>query len=113
MTIREYLQQKLKAFGQISEAEYAEVSAGGLNIDSEYSSDNAADTGVALCGLICEHVLSPNVSNINESGFSISWNYDNLGHYYIWLCRKYGVLVNNEVLSMLGVSAIIDVSDCW
>lgn len=112
MTIRQYLQQKLSAFGKVSEADFAEVSAL-LDIDSEYSEDNAVKAGTALCRMIEERVLSPYVSNVSENGFSMSWNYDNLGKYYLWLCKKYGITPEDEVLSILGISVIADITDMW
>lgn len=112
MTIRQYLQQKLSAFGRVSEADFAEVSAF-LDIDSEHSEDNAVKAGIALCRMIEERVLSPYVSNVSENGFSMSWNYDNLGKYYLWLCKKYGITPKDEVLSILGISVIADITDMW
>lgn len=110
MTIRQYIQQKMAAFGKLSDADLVDS---GLALDSEYSEENAQEVGIALCSLIGERVLAPYVSNVSENGFSMSWNRDNLGKYYLWLCRKYGVTPNDDVLSMLGVSLIRDMSHIW
>ena len=31
----------------------------------------------------------------------------------MWLCRKYGVAPDNEVVAALGLSTITDKSDIW
>lgn len=36
-----------------------------------------------------------------------------IGQYYMWLCRKYGVTPDNEVVAALGLSTITDKSDIW
>lgn len=110
MTIRQYLQQKLSVLGKLTEADLADV---GLDLDSEYSDDNAQEVGMALCSIIEERVLAPYVSNVSENGFSMSWNHDNIGKYYLWLCNKYGKTPDDEVASLLGISLIKDVSDIW
>lgn len=65
--------------------------SGGFNLDEEYSADNALSVGVAMVNLVAEIILQGKQSSINENGFSASWNYDSLGKYYLWLCKKYGI----------------------
>lgn len=110
MTIREYILEKVQPFGNISEGALLDM---GLDLDEWYSVDNAKDVGIALVGFIEEKVLAPKVTSVNESGFSISWDYSNLGKYYLWLCNKWGVTPNKEVLSLAGISMIKDVSNYW
>lgn len=110
MTIKEYISQKLSAFGNLTDAEFADMA---IELDSEYSQGNAEEVGKVLCQFIEERVLAPRVSNVSENGFSISWDFNNLGKYYLWLCKKYGLTPNEDVLSMSGISVIRNVSDIW
>lgn len=110
MTIQEYILEKLRPFGTISEGALLDMD---LPLDDDYSTDVAKEVGIALTHYIEERVLSPYVSSVNESGFSMSWDYSNIGKYYLWLCNKWGVKPNNDVLSMSGISIISDVSNLW
>ena len=113
MTIKDYISQKLLPFGNISEAELHDMSLrGDFNLDDEYG---VFEEGVmaAIIDFIEEKMLAPHVSSVNESGFSMSWDYSGLGKYYLWLCKKYGKNPDNEVLALSGVSTIIDRSDLW
>lgn len=109
MTNREYIIQKMAAF-QVNEALLADISEG-IDLDAPYTGDPAV--GRALIKGIEEAILQPYMSSVSESGFSVSWNRDNIGRWYRWLCQKYGVTVNSDALASLGVSSIIDISDTW
>ena len=67
----------------------------------------------AMISVIEELMLAPYMSNVNENGFSVSWDYSRIGQYYMWLCRKYGVAPDDEVVAALGLSTITDKSDIW
>lgn len=110
MTIREYLQSKLSAFGSLTEADFAGVN---LPLDDDYSDKYEESVGKALCGMIEERILAPHVSNVSESGFSVSWDYANLAKYYLWLCRKYGITPNEDVVASSGLNVIKDISNIW
>lgn len=114
MTIKDYILQKLSAFGTISEAELLDMSNNGdFALNDEYNTDTTQAVGVAITHFVEEKVLAPTVKSVNEGGFSISWDYSNLGKYYLWLCDKYSVTPKDAVLSILGVSIIKDVSNLW
>ncbi len=114
MTIREYISQKLGAFGNISEAQLLDMSLSGkFGLEDEYRVDNSRSVGIAMVGSIEEIVFAPKMKSVSESGFSMSWNYDGLGKYYLWLCRKWGVTPNEDVVGMLGISMVIDRTNCW
>lgn len=99
MTISEYISEKLRRFGDISQAELLDMSlSGGFNLDDEYSSENAQSVGVATTNLVGELILQGKQSSINESGFSISWNYDGLSKYYLLLCKKYGLTPDADIV---------------
>lgn len=113
MTIHEYVSQKLQAFN-VSEAVLTDFEASlGISLDDDYTFDIAPSIGKAMASTIEELVLAPRLSNINEGGFSMSWDFADLGKYYVYLCKKWGVPVNNDVLSATGISAIIDASNLW
>lgn len=107
MTNREYIVQKLAAF-QVNEAILADLD---VNLDAEY--DGSQEVGKALVYAVEELVLAPTVSNVSESGFSVSWDKGKLGQWYLWLCKKYGVTPDNDVLGLLGVPAVVEISDQW
>lgn len=113
MTIRAYITDKLKAFG-VSEAQLVDFSiSSGLNLDKEFDSPDTKKVGVGLVQTIEELVLAPKMSNVSEAGFSMSWDFSSLGQYYIWLCRKWGVSPNADVLALMGISTILDKSNKW
>ncbi len=113
MTISAYISEKLKAYG-ITEAQLVDVSlSSGLDLDSDVLANNQTSVGIALTHTLEECILAPRLSNVSENGFSMSWNYESVGKYYLWLCRKWGVTPNDDVLAMLGVSSIIDRTDNW
>lgn len=107
MTNREYIQQKLAGFN-ISEALLIDS---GIDLDAQYVP--SAEMGIALVSMLEELILAPSLSNVSESGFSVSWDKKNIGNWYLWLCKKYGITPNKDVLPLFGVSSIIDISDIW
>lgn len=114
MTVREYISQKFAAFGNVSEVQLLDMSlTGGFDLADEYNDSNARSVGMAMAACIEELVFAPKIKSVNESGFSVSWDFDSLGKYYLWLCRKWGVIPNEDVVGMLGISMIIDRTNCW
>jgi hypothetical protein len=111
MKIREYISQKLRAWN-ITDAQLEDISSS-IDLDEEYTSDNSQVVGKAMISVIEELMLAPYMSNVNENGFSVSWDYSRIGQYYMWLCRKYGVAPDDEVVAALGLSTITDKSDIW
>ncbi len=113
MTIGEYIKGKLKAWN-ISEVNLADFTIkSGLSVDEEYSADKDKALGEGLISLVEELMLSPIMKNVSENGFSISWDFSNMGKYYMWLCRRYGKTPDNDVMAALGLSTIIDMTDIW
>lgn len=113
MSIKEYILQELRAF-DVSEAQLLDMSLnGGYGLEDEYSKDTMKDVGISIAGFIEKMVFAPKVSNVSESGFSISWDYGKIGKYYLWLCNKWGITPNSEVIGILGMSVITDKTDCW
>ena len=113
MTIREYISQKLPSFN-LTEAQFADIYADyGLDVNQEYSASFQLATNKAIVGIIEEQVLAPKLKSVTEGGLSLSWNYEDLGKLYMYLCKKYGLTPNADVVSLLGISMIRDVSAKW
>lgn len=107
MTNREYIMQKLTGFN-VTEAILVDT---GLDLSAEYSPSEEMDK--ALLGMLEELILMPSMKSVSESGFSVSWDKSSVGKWYTYLCKKYNITPNNDVLSLLGISMIIDISDIW
>ena len=113
MTIVQYLQQSLQAFG-LSDAMLADITIeADVDMDAEYTADVQAKVGKAMCSSIEMLLFTPRMSNVSENGFSMSWDYANLGKYYLWLCRRWGVKPNEETVNALGLNTITDRSGIW
>lgn len=113
MTIREYVTQKMQAFN-LTEASMTDLMMSlGISLDDEYTFAIAPMVGRAMASSIEELILAPRLSSINEGGFSMSWDFDDLGKYYLYLCKKWGVPVNEDVLSAAEMSVIIDKTEMW
>ena len=113
MTVQEYISDKLSRFG-ISEAVLADISIdSGIALDDEYSFYNRERVGKALCHAVAELIFAPRTQSVSESGFSETVNYDNLGKFYMYLCRKWGVQPDDELVSLLGLNVITDRTNFW
>ena len=113
MTVQEYISDKLSRFG-ISDAVLADISIdSGIALDDEYSYYNRESVGKALCHAVAELIFAPRTQSVSESGFSESVNYDNLGKFYMYLCRKWGEKPDDEIVSLLGLNVITDKTDIW
>lgn len=113
MTIRAYISEKLKAYG-ITEAQLVDLAiSSGLDLDSDVADNAPAEVGEALTHTLEECILAPRLASVSEGGFSLSWNYDAVGKYYLWLCKKWGLTPNADVMAMLGLSSVIDRTSSW
>lgn len=115
MNIHDYISDKLKAFG-VTEAQLADIMLilpAGVGMSDEITAENARDVNLALIGAIEEFVLAPKSSSVSESGFSFTWDFGKMAQYYTWLCRKYGVSPNRDILELSGINVISDKTDIW
>lgn len=114
MTVSDYIRQKLSAFGALTEADLADVSSlGELSPDDEYSESNALEVGKALISLLADKILSPYQKSISENGISFSWDFSNVGKYYLSLCKKYGVTPDPTIIETAGINLISDKTSLW
>lgn len=112
MTIREYIQSKLQAF-PLTDGDYADIALEVGDVDEVYiSSEHRNSVTRAIISLIEDIAFRPHFKQVNESGFSATWEYE-LGKYYILLCKKVGQTPNEDILQHLGVSRIkfMDLAD--
>lgn len=107
MNVREYICSLLKGI-DIPEAYLVDT---GLDLEQEYSPD--MKIGSAVVNLVGGIINMVAVQSVSENGFSMSWDTSRLGKLYAWLCKKYGIQPDPDVLSLVGVSAIIDITDTW
>lgn len=107
MNVREYI---VSLFTGISIPEAFLVDTG-LDLEEEYSP--GLNIGQQLVNLTEGIINMVSIKSVSENGFSMSWDTDRLGKFYLWLCKKYGIKPNPDVLTSIGVSAIIDISDIW
>ena len=113
MIVLEYIQQKLPFF-HLGEAQFADIYARfGLDARQDYSIDCNLNVNKAIVSIIEEQVLAPKQKSVNEGGFSATWNYDDLGKLYMYLCKKYSITPNPNVETSLGIKMIKDASAKW
>lgn len=84
-----------------------------VNLDEKYSTDNAHAVGVALCGFVGELLLAPRLHSVSEAGISWSWDYAKLSQWYYWLCRKFGVVPDEDLLAASDISTITNKTNTW
>lgn len=107
MNVKEYIHSLFNGL-TIPDALLADT---GLDLEQEYSPSLVIGPAVVdLCAGIINMVA---LKSVNENGFSMTWDTDRLGRFYLWLCRRYGIKPKAEELSLLGLGAIIDISDTW
>lgn len=107
MNVREYICSLFKGI-DIPEAFLVDT---GLDLEEQYSpSLNIGKQIVELAGGIINMVA---IKSVSENGFSMTWDTERLGKLYLWLCRKYGIKPDDEILALIGISAITDISDTW
>ena len=107
MTNREFIQQQMRAFG-VTESDLMFVD---LNPDDEVT--DVSVTEKAMIPLLAKLALSPYQKSINENGFSVAWDVSKMGWLYKYLCSKYGITPDPQVLAAFGMSVIIDQTKKW
>lgn len=114
MTIKEYIEKQLAAFHP-TDADIIDVFLYDTTISEgdEYSESNAEQVSKMLALALPSFILKPRLNDVSEGGFSMSWNFDNLVKYYLWLCRKHGLTPDATVMETSGISVIIDKTDIW
>lgn len=107
MKISVYIKQKFQSFGiRLSEAELLDFALNTkLDIESEVSSENVQAIEKGMAALIPALLARP--TSVNENGFSISWDAEDLKNYYAYLRDKYGLK------DALSFSAISDATNLW
>ena len=109
MTVKEYIVSSLPGV-TVPESYLMDMS---LDLEAEYDSSMFYSVGGAMVNALAGLILAPMVKTVNENGFSMSWDTSALGKYYLWLCKRYGITPDPEVVALIGTSSIIDISDTW
>ncbi len=113
MTVRDYISGEVAPFftGQAMSLDMFLLSS--EELDAEYSAANESEVNKKLIGIIERLIFRPRLKAINENGFSAEVSYADLGKYYQYLCSKYGVAPDSNVLAASGINVLQDVTDEW
>lgn len=109
MTVKEYIVSLLPGL-TIPDAYYADM---GVDLEATYDTSMFLSIGQQVCSVLAGLILAPMVKQVNENGFSMTWNTDTLAKYYLWLCKRYGITPDPQVEALLGLNTITDISDIW
>lgn len=109
MTNGEFIKQQLQGLS-LTDADLL-LSGDGIDMGAELC--DMDDTKRAMIPIIEWKVLTPEMKSVSENGFSVSWDTSKLLGLYKMLCRKYGVKMNADVVSALGLNTISDASGKW
>lgn len=112
MHVGEYIQSQFRAWN-VNPAQLADVALDGIDPNEEYTAENRTDVWKAMLPMLVQLILAPCRKSISENGFSVTWDFENVGRWYLWLCRRLGVTPDEEVLEALDISTITDRSDMW
>lgn len=109
MTNGEFIIQQLQGLN-LTEADLL-LSGDGIDMGAELC--DMDEVKRAMIPIIEWRVLVPTMKSVSENGFSISWDTSKLLGLYKMLCRKYGIKMNSDVVSALGLNTISDASGKW
>ena len=109
MTVGEYISSTLPGL-TVPASFYADYS---IDPADTYTADMYSTIGTAMVEMLGGLILAPYTKSVSENGFSMTWDRVDLGKYYLWLCKKYGITPNPDIIPLLGMSTIIDISDTW
>lgn len=109
MTVKEYISSTLQGI-TVPDAYLVDMT---VDLEAEYTPAMFSEVGAAMVSCLAGLILAPRVEAVNENGFSMRWDTSTLGKYYLWLCKRYGIVPDPEVVSLLGMNTIIDISDTW
>lgn len=113
MTIEAYIRSSLETFG-LNDAMFADILLeSGVNLSDDYDASVQESVGKAMASAIERISMMPKLSNVSENGFSMSWTYEDLGKYYLWLCRRWHVTPNADTVASMGISTITDRTSKW
>lgn len=91
MIISDYIQQKFQTFGiQLSEADLLDMCLNAkISGKDKMNGDCYGRASVAIAKFIPSLLLR--ATSISDSGFSMSWNLEEMKQYYSLLCKQYGL----------------------
>jgi len=107
MTNGEFIEKQLRSFG-VTDADMATVT--GIELADELVVEVAEK---AMIPLLATLAMKPYQKSVSENGFSVSWDMSKIGWWYRFLCSKYGIKPDANVLEALGLSVIVDRTNKW
>lgn len=114
MTGLAYIKQRFLCIGSMTDTganDFAIDNNLGSLLDSELSTVDCLTIATAVNSFIANDLLHP--KSVNENGFSISWNDEQIKAAQKILLSKYGITLNDETAALLGFSVVADKSDLW
>ena len=108
MTNGEFIRAQLVSFG-VNDADFM-VALENVDPDEELDLETAERAMIPLLEVLA---VKPYLKNINENGFSLSWDMSKIGWWYRYLCKKYGIKPDANVMEALGLSVIVDRTSKW
>lgn len=108
MTNGDFILSQLQAFN-IGDADLMLV-ADQIDPDGELV---VAEAEKAMIPLLAKAAMSPFQKSVSEHGVSVSWEMGQIGWWYKYLCKKYGIKPDDDVLAALGLSVITDRTSKW
>ena len=110
MTNKEYIMACLSPFG-VREEMFANV-YDLIDPNAKYMA-GVKSVSMAMIRILEDVLFMPRVESINENGFSMTYNFKEAAKFYVMLCKRYGMKPNDHVLSMAGISRIVDRTSKW
>jgi hypothetical protein len=109
-----YIKQRFSCIGEISDAGATEFAVDNnltslLNV--ELIDSDKVVISQAVSAYIDNNLLHP--KSVNENGFSLSWNAEQIKSWQMVMARKYGIVLNEETSALLGLNVVKDNSNCW
>lgn len=114
MTGLTYIKHRFLCIGSMTDAgvsDFAIDNNFAALLDKELTTDDCSVIATAVSNFICNDLLHP--KSVNENGFSISWNDEQIKAAQKILLSKYGITLNDETAALLGMSVVADKSDMW
>lgn len=111
MTVVDYIKQRFSYIGEISDVGASDFAVDfGLG-EGDITDEGKRIVGSSVYGFIEKNILHP--TSVNENNFSMSWSADSIKSNIKLLLKKYGIDLNEDTASMVGLGVIKDVSDIW
>ena len=113
MTVVDYIKQRVSYIGEMSDVGAFDFAVD-FNIgveEGDITDEGKRFVGSLVDGFIEKNILHPTL--VNENNFSMSWSADSIKSNIKLMLKKYGIDLNEDIASMVGLGVVKDVSDIW